>query len=175
MDSTSFTEAKILTRGSGYVTPLKHYHLEEVELHKETIKDLRDYGYQSADEVLKEIYEGAEAYVCRNSSGEIIFISGLWHFEDSDVPQMFMLLASNIGENTFCMSRMTDKLLEFYHTTHQHISMLVSVKQSSMLQWAGYIGFSPMRMVNDDAFVYFERCFLAINGGNDKLLRPAMH
>lgn len=173
--SKSLQEVKILTRGDAYVTPLQHYHLEEVELHRETIKDFKNFGYDSVDQALKEMCENAECYVCRNSRGEIIFISGLWHYEDSDMPQMFMLLASNIRENTFCMSRMTDKILDFYHSIHPHLSMTISVKRESMLQWAAFIGFSPIELIHNESFVYFERCFLAINGGNDKLLRPAMH
>ena len=175
MDSISFTEAKILTRGDAYVTPLQHYHLEEVELHRETIKDFKNFGYDSVDQALKEMCENAECYVCRNSVGEIIFISGLWHYPDGDMPQMFMLLASNIAENTFCMSRMTDKILDFYHSSHPYLSMLISTKRESMLQWAAFIGFYPIEMVDNESFVYFERCFLAINDANDKSLRPAMH
>lgn len=175
MDSVSFTEAKILTRGDAYVTPLQHYHLEEIEFHSETIKDFYNYGFDSVDEAMKEMLDHAECYICRNSSGEIIFLSGLWHYSDDDVPQMFMLLASNIGENTFLMSRMTDKMLDFYHSSHDHLCMIVRAERHSMLQWAAFIGFSPIKMIENESFVYFERCFLAINGGNDKLLRPAMH
>ena len=53
--------------------------------------------------------------------------------------------------------------------------MIVRAERHSMLQWAAFIGFSPIKMLDNESFVYFERCFLAINGGNDKLLRPAMH
>lgn len=172
MASRNFTEAKVIQRGEAYLTPLQLFHLKEIKIHQENLDEFSYYGYDDIDEALSDVAQHSESYVCRNKDGDIIFICGLW-FEIEDDPQMFMILADNISDNVHLMAKMTRALLYMFESCHLTITMSILVKSERMLQWACWLGFSPVG--TDDTFVEFVRCNVTGNSVTDESLRPVTH
>jgi len=67
MDLNNFTEVKIIKRGSYYLTPLKSFHIDELErvLSKENRREIKLLGYCDVRTALEVMSKTSEAYVCR--------------------------------------------------------------------------------------------------------------
>ena len=100
MAGKDFTEVKIIKRGSYYLTPLKSFHIDELErvLSKENRREIKLLGYCDVRTALEIMSKTSEAYVCRKDGGELLFVGGLWFCEDQDWPQMFAMFSNKIRE-----------------------------------------------------------------------------
>ena len=177
MVSKSFitAEKKVIKRGKAYLTPMKHYHIQEFAhiVHPKNKAETKDFGYNSFQESIEEMYDDSEAYVCRNANGDIVFIGGLDLSED--VPHMFSIFANNLDYNVVLVAKMSKSLLNMFDRVHPVITMTILSKNEHMLNWACWLGFEPVEMSPDKKFVEFVRCNFQNYDVNNKSLRPIVH
>jgi hypothetical protein len=175
MDGKNLQEHKIIRRGEAYLTPMKTAHIEEFLdcIHEFNAQEILDAGYFSTLDCLRIMYSSSEAYVCRNKSGEIVFVGGLWFGDES--PQMFCLFSNNLDKNTFLTAKMSKAMLGMFEGLHPKLTMKVSSRFEHMLSWAMWLGFEPCSITDDELQVEFVRCISNLNSVTHKALRPVVH
>ena len=168
-------EKKIIQRGRAYLTPMKHYHVEEFEsiMHPANKVEVKDFGYNSVKEALFEIFDTTESYICRNKYGNIVFVGGLSFFEET--PQMFTIFANSLEHNVVLTAKMSKSLLNMFDKLHPIITMTILSKNEHMLNWACWLGFEPVEMSTDNRFVEFVRCNSENFDVYNETLRPIVH
>ena len=179
MAGKDFTEVKIIKRGSYYLTPLKSFHIDELErvLSKENRREIKLLGYCDVRTALEIMSKTSEAYVCRKDGGELLFVGGLWFCEDQDWPQMFAMFSSKIRENFTMLARGSRMLVEFFDQSQSHMSMTILADYEGMVSWATWLGFDPVgvSMQNGNKYVEFVRCNLDQNCVYDEPRQPVIH
>lgn len=179
MVSNVSTEVKILERGPYYMTPLSPFHLDEIanNLSPENRKEIRLMGYTDLRLAISEMYEQSEAYIVRKENGPIIFAGGLWHSEDQDYPQMFALFMKDAMNSYTTLARGSKMLVDFLSKTQDHMTMTILSDYEGMANWAVWLGFEPVGVIEAGHYKYLEfiRCNLTGNCVYDKASRPVMH
>ena len=170
-------EARIISRGEAFLTPMQHYHIEEMAdiIHPANIKEIIEGGYSNIHEALSIMYDNTDSYVCRNADGDIIFVGGLWYYENSDVPQMFVVFANNVSSNILVSAKMSKALLNMFELSHNEIAMNILCRHEDMLNWACWLGFTPMWVNEETTHVHFVRCNNYKNSVSNKTSRPVVH
>lgn len=168
-------EKKIIERGKAYLTPMLDYHVSEFEsiMHASNKAEVKDFGYDSVKQLLNNVLNDTESYVCRNKYGNLCFIGGLSHVEES--PQMFTIFANNLEHNVVLTAKMSKSLLHMYEKVHPTITMSILSKNEQMLNWACWLGFEPVEISFDEKFVEFVRCNSKNYDVYNKALRPIVH
>lgn len=171
------TEAKIISRGKAFLTPMQHYHIEEMVdiIHPANLREIKEGGYPDIYEALHIMYDRTDSYVCRNADGDIIFISGLWYYPNCDTPQMFFVFANNISQNVMLLAKMGKALLGIFDAAHSQIKMNVLCRHEDMLNWACWLGFEPVWVNEETTHVHFVRCNNYKNSVSNKASRPVVH
>lgn len=179
MVSNKSTEVKILTRGAYYMTPLSPFHLDEIaeNLSPENRRELRIMGYTDLRVAVSEMYEQSEAYIVRKEGGPIIFAGGLWYSEDQDYPQMFALFMKEAMEKYHLLARGSKMLVDFLSKTQDHMTMTILSDYEGMANWALWLGFEPVGVIEAGHYKYIEfiRCNLDGNCVYDSTSRPVVH
>lgn len=179
MASSVSTEVKVLKRGPFYMTPVTEDHLDEVveNLSSENKREIKLLGYADLKMALRDMYEQSEAYVVRKDDGPILCIGGLWFVEDQDFPQMFTIFTEHAKKNFVGLIRGSRLLVQYFQQSHPHITMTIHSDYEGILNWAAWLGFEPVGVMNAgyDKYVEFIRCNLGGNCVYDKAPRPVIH
>ena len=168
-------EKRIIERGKAYLTPMLDYHINEFAsiMHPSNKAEIKDFGYHSVHQLLTNVFNETESYVCRNKDGNLCFIGGLSHAEES--PQMFTIFANNLEHNVVLTAKMSKSLLHMYEKVHPTITMSILSKNEHMLNWACWLGFEPVELSVDEKFVEFVRCNPNKKDVYDGALQPVIH
>lgn len=161
------------------MTPLSPFHLDEIaeQMSHENKRELRLLGYTDIRVAVSEMYETSEAYIVRKEGGPILFVGGLWFAEDQDYPQMFALFMKEAMENYFLLARGSKMLLSYLKASNDHMTMTILSDYEGMLNWATWLGFEPIGVIESGGFKYVEfiHCNLGENCVYDKAPRPVIH
>jgi hypothetical protein len=181
MGSKSFiiSEKKLMERSGAYLTPMKQHHIAEVtnNLCPETLEELSNLGWRHPLDVILEVYDRSEVYVCRNSKKEFIFLSGLTFSEQGEFPLFFSMFSNKIRKNKYTAFKMSKLLINLFDITELGMTIQISHKYPNMMHWAVMLGFEPMGFVSskNPEYVEFVRCNPnKINVYNNSL-RPISH
>ena len=173
--NSTMDEKRIIERGKAYLTPMLDYHINEFAsiMHPSNKAEIKDFGYHSVHQLLTNVFNETESYVCRNKYGNLCFIGGLSHAEES--PQMFTIFANNLEHNVVLTAKMSKSLLHMYEKVHPTITMSILSKNEHMLNWACWLVFEPVELSVDEKFVEFVRCNSKNYDVYNNTLRPIVH
>ena len=161
------------------MTPLSPFHLDEVaeQMSQENRRELKLLGYSDIRVAVSEMFECSEAYIVRQEGGPILFVGGLWYDDDQDYPQMFALFMKEAMENYFLLARGSKMLVSYLSTSNEHMTMTILADYEGMVNWATWLGFEPIGVVESggNKYVEFIRCNLGGNCVYDKTPRPVIH
>ena len=179
MALSNYTEAKILTRGSYYMTPLNLTHIDELEenLSPENKREIYLLGYDDIREALVEMYQTAQSYVVKKEDGKILLVGGLWFSEDQDFPQMFAMFTNDAFDKFTFLARGSRMLLNYLKEQEPHITMTILSDYEGIISWALWLGFEPVGFTETKyaKYVEFIHCNLDQNCVYDKPQRPVIH
>ena len=181
MDSRSYIqdEVKIISRGGAYLTPMQEYHIPELleVLSQENRRELKLLGYADIIFALRDMYESSEVYIVRNKDGDLVFAGGLWHEANEEWPQMFAMFSYKVRENFNLLARGSKMLVNFFDQTQHGMSMTILSEYEFMLDWAVWLGFEPVGVIEDNSnkYVEFVRCNPKGKSVYDGPLRPVIH
>ena len=180
MDSSKYTnELKIVQRGQYYLTPFLPHHIEEVllNLSQENKRELKLLGYIDIEQALIHMYESSECYIGRKEGESFILVGGLWHNQDQDFPQMFCMFSKELGDHFIAIARFSRMLVNFFDKTQDMMSMTILSDYEFMVQWATWLGFEVVGVIesNSQKYVEFVRCNPNRKGVYDGTSRPVMH
>lgn len=168
-----------MSRGKYYLTPFYHEHIDEFAelMSEENIREIMLLGHSSVHEALEKMVNKSEAYLARETGGNIIFVGGLWHHDDIDHPQMFALFTKEIKDNMAVLARGSKMLINFFDQTEAKMCMTILAEHESMLNWAAWLGFEPVGIIGDDntPYVEFVRCNPNQKNVSHNTSRPVKH
>lgn len=178
-DSRESTEVKILQRGEYYLTPFTLDHIDEVieNLSKENVKELVLLGYTDVRKALIKMHESSECYLCRKNNEDFIMIGGLWFAEDQECPQMFAMFSNKIKENFIAMARGSIMFVNYFDQFHSGLSMTILKEYEFITDWAAWLGFEVVGVINNDEIEYvdFVRCNPNQKDVYDCTSQPVIH
>ena len=151
-------DVKLLKRGKYYLTPLRKDHLPEIEkyLSQENKRELKLLGYESIMDALEEMQEYSECYLARKEGEPFLFVGGLWFSGGEDMPQMFAMFSNQLGENFTAIARGSKMLIDYLDQTNPNTTMTILSEYEHMIQWAVWLGFEPVGVVESGASKYVE-------------------
>ena len=178
--SSKYTnEVKILQRGKYYLTPFLPHHIEEVllNLSQENKRELKLLGHLDIEEALIEMYESSECYLARKEGESFLMVGGLWYNEDQDFPQMFSMFSKDFADHFVPIARGSKMLVNFFDKTQDMMSMTILSDYEFMVQWATWLGFEVVGVIesNSQKYVEFVRCNPNRKSVYDGTSRPVMH
>ena len=179
MASSNFTEVKIIQRGQYYLTPFTLDHINEVVegLTQENKRELVLLGHNDFHQAMHEMYETSECYLARKEGESFLAIGGLWYNEDQEIPQMFAMFSNKVKEQTIAAVRGSRFLIDFFDKTQHMLTMTLLSDYEFMLDWAVWLGFEPVGVIedNNNKYVEFVRCNPKGKSVYDGTLRPVIH
>ena len=179
MASSNFTEARIIQRGQYYLTPFTLDHIDEVVegLTQENKRELVLLGHNDFHQAMRGMYETSECYLARKEGESFLAIGGLWYNEDQEIPQMFAMFSNKVKEQTVAAVRGSRFLIDFFDKTQHMLTMTLLSDYEFMLDWAMWLGFEPVGVIedNNNKYVEFVRCNPKGKSVYDGALRPVIH
>ena len=170
-------EVKIMERGSYYLTPFLEHHVYEFIhiIHPENVREFTQLGYTNIVDALIEVSKTSEVYLVRDGNGEIVFVGGV--ILDIENPQMFGLFTIKIRDNFTLLARGSKMLTNFFDKTYPLLTMTINAKYPAMANWAAWLGFEPVGVIedNNNKYVEFVRCNPKGKSVYDGTLRPVIH
>lgn len=139
------------------LVPLAPIHIREILVTKEMIKDARLLGYDSTQEMFEYMLIETESYAVLDDSDTVIVITGLFHQDGADSPQMYAMFSAHAKGKGKSLFRASRALVDHFHRWHPVLRMIISSQFPFMLQWATWLGFEPV-MHDAEGFIHFVRC-----------------
>jgi len=172
-------EAKIISRGKLYLTPLKQHHLQEIHdnLHPENIRELKLMGYDDIMVALEQMLRDSDCYLARKEGGPFLFVGGLWFDQDQEFPQVFAMFSKNMKKDYVSLARGSRMLINFFDQMFPNTTMTILSDYEGMLNWATWLGYEPVGIIEhgENSYVEFVRCTIPPKDVYDDESRPMMH
>jgi len=172
-------DLKLITRGSYYLTPLRKDHLSEVckHLSHENKRELKLLGYNDIMDALEDMWESSECYLARKEGEPFLFVGGLWHATNDDMPQLFAMFSNQLSRNFTAIARGSRMFIDYLDRTNPNTTMTILSEYEHMLQWATWLGYEPVGVALNGAakYVEFVRCKPIYESVYDDSSRPVMH
>jgi hypothetical protein len=171
--------AEVLRRGKYSLTPVILEDLDEIVEHlsEQNVEELMLLGHSNVSEAIRYMILNTECYIARKDGHPFTFVGGLWPDLDGNAPQMFALFSSDLRENFVSIARGSKDLLKIFEQYHDTILMKILMKNEAMLNWACWLGFTPVEIIESDGvqYVSFVRCILPKTNVYTCESRPVMH
>ena len=171
--------AEVFRQGSYSVTPVTMDDFDEIVEHlsEKNVEELFLLGYDSVEEAIDDMIASAECYIARKDGYTFTFVGGLWPDADGDPPQMFAMFSSDLRKNFVSIAKGSKALIKMFDQYHDTMTMTILAKNEAMLNWATWLGFSPVSITerHGEEYVSFVRCIMPKTNVYTNESRPVMH
>ena len=170
---------EVLRQGDYSLTSVTLDDFDEIVEHlsEKNVEELMLLGYDSVSEAIGDMIANAECYIARKDGHPFTFVGGLWPDADGDPPQMFAMFSSDLRKNFVSIAKGSKALVKMFDQYHDTMTMTILSKNEAMLNWATWLGFSPVAITerNDEQYVSFVRCIMPKTNVYTGESRPVMH
>lgn len=128
-------------------------------------------------DALEDMWESSECYLARKEGEPFLFVGGLWHATNDDMPQLFAMFSNQLSRNFTAIARGSRMFIDYLDRTNPNTTMTILSEYEHMLQWATWLGYEPVGVALNGAakYVEFVRCKPIYESVYDDSSRPVMH